>query len=233
MPPADRGHSRIRKGAAPSLRTGSWLGVGRDLVGRSPEEGVKLFCFSDLYKWLMWVIVCSILVFNCLLALLVVHFRKRRKSAADDLTRSLREVAGYEIPAACSSLEKSYETSAVFLKLKDIVRTLSRVETDECLTVEEWEELLHKIDVSCYHMLSYLRDTFQLSPEEIKICALYLVRIPVKHIGHFVNGYARSTIQLKARELAMRMGHSKNLLLKEVLFSLKEDLKNAQSGISG
>ena len=47
----------------------------------------------------------------------------------------------------------------------------------------------------------------------------------VKHIGHFIRGYARSTVQLKAREILAKMGASSGSLLKDVLFSLSEELK--------
>ena len=63
------------------------------------------------------------------------------------------------------------------------------------------------------------------SGEEIQICCLYLAEIPVKYIGHFVKGYARSTIQLKARDIIQKMKAPQGSLLKKELFSLSQELK--------
>lgn len=74
-------------------------------------------------------------------------------------------------------------------------------------------------------IITYLNAVYILSAEEIQICCLYLADVPVKHIGHFIRGYARSTVQLKAREILAKMGASSGSLLKDVLFSLSEELK--------
>lgn len=79
-------------------------------------------------------------------------------------------------------------------------------------------------------ILTYLNITYSLSAEDIQICCLYLAEIPVKYLGHFIKGYARSTIQLKARDIIQKIGVPQGCLLKDVLFSLSDKLKSKQSG---
>lgn len=121
-------------------------------------------------------------------------------------------------------VKEDYENSIVYIKLKSIARTLIKVETNENLTEEEWQQLVAMTDKRWNGIITYLNEIYSLSAEEIHICCLYLAEIPVTYVGHFINGYARSTIQLKARDIIQKMGIPQGRLLKNVLLSLAQEL---------
>ena len=66
-----------------------------------------------------------------------------------------------------------------------------------------------------------------LSAEEIRICCLYLAQVPVIHMGHFLHIQSRSTIQARTKNILLKMGAPQGLSLKNVLFSLAEQLKSS------
>lgn len=125
-------------------------------------------------------------------------------------------------------LKEEYENSVVYIKLKNITRTLGKIETKENINEEDWRKLIALTDFKWNGIITYLNTTYCLSAEDIQICCLYLAEIPVKHIGHFIKGYARSTIQLKARDITHKIGASQGSLLKSVLLALSEKLKSNQ-----
>lgn len=123
-----------------------------------------------------------------------------------------------------------YKTSALYIKVTRIAKTLSSVETKENLDEEEWNRFITLTDAGWYGIITYMNEKYALSAEEIKICCLYLAGVPVVHIGHFVNGQVRSTIQLKSKNILQKMEAPKGVLLKNTLFSLAEQLKNDHQG---
>lgn len=123
-------------------------------------------------------------------------------------------------------IKEEYESSAIYIKLKNIARILAKVETNENLDEVEWQQLIAMTDEKWNGILTYLNITYSLSAEDTQICCLYLAEIPVKYIGHFIKGYARSTIQLKARDIIQKIGAPQGCLLKNVLFSLSDELKS-------
>ena len=90
---------------------------------------------------------------------------------------------------------------------------------------EEWQHLIVLTNIKWNGIITHLNTKYNLSGEEIQICCLYLAEIPVKHIGHFIKGYARSTVQLKAKNLLQKIKAPKGKLLKDVLLSLSQELK--------
>ena len=174
------------------------------------------------------IIIILVLTFLTLTSIAVICYTKRSKKQGLEEQRR-KEILQLEINLlVCKKqalIKGSYENSVVYSKLKKIARDLIRVETKENLTLEEWEQLVKLTDAKWNGIITYLNTVYILSAEEIQICCLYLADVPVKHIGHFIKGYARSTVQLKAREILAKMGVSRGSLLKDVLFSLSEELK--------
>ena len=174
------------------------------------------------------IIIVLVLAFLILTIIVMICYTKRSNKQKLEEQR-WKEKLQLEISLlACKKqalIKGSYENSVVYSKLKKIARDLIRVETKENLTLEEWEQLVKLTDAKWNGIITYLNAVYILSAEEIQICCLYLADVPVKHIGHFIRGYARSTVQLKAREILAKMGASSGSLLKDVLFSLSEELK--------
>lgn len=176
-------------------------------------------------------IVLFIILFNIIIGTIIYYYIKRKNVYQNaEHTKKLQSLANPHLFELKDKMIKKevYETSSVYLKVKNIVRTLIKVDTKENLNEEEWKVLTAQTDIKWNHIITYLKMNFGLSPEEVKICCLYLGDVPVKHVGHFVNGYARSTIQLKAREIIIKIGAPPGSLLKEVLLSLSNELANVK-----
>lgn len=121
--------------------------------------------------------------------------------------------------------EEEYKTSALYIKVSRITKTLATVDTQENLNEEEWSQFTALTNAGRYGIITYLNERYNLSSEEIQICCLYLAQVPVIYIGHFVKGQARSTIQLKSKNILQKMRENKDILLKNALFSLVDRLR--------
>ena len=88
-----------------------------------------------------------------------------------------------------------------------ITKDLQKVETKENLNEEEWSQFTALTNAGWYGIITYLDERYNLSAEEIRICCLYLAQVPVIHMG--------------------KMGAPQGLSLKNVLFSLAEQLKSS------
>lgn len=129
-----------------------------------------------------------------------------------------------------TSLQEEYNASSLRIKISQIVKTLSRAETEENLNEEEWRLLISLTNAKYYGIITYLDENYNLSAEELQICCLYLAQVPVLHMGHFIKGQARSTIQSKSRIIIKKMGEPEGTHLKDMLFSLADKLKRCQQG---
>lgn len=153
--------------------------------------------------------------------------RSRKQQINEEIQKQKLQIELNSLTSKRQALIKEeYESSVVYIKLKNIARILAKVETNENLNEVEWQQLIVMTDEKWNGILIYLNITYSLSAEDIQICCLYLAGIPVKYIGHFIKGYARSTIQLKARDIIQKIGAPKGCLLKNVLFSLSDELKS-------
>lgn len=125
-------------------------------------------------------------------------------------------------------MEKNYKTSALYGKVSRIAKSLASVETKENLNEEEWSLFINLTDDGWSGIITYLNESYNLSIEEIQICCLYLAQVPVIHMGHFVKGQSRSTIQNRSKNILQKMHAPKGYLLKDALFSLAEQLKKSK-----
>ena len=120
---------------------------------------------------------------------------------------------------------QEYKTSVLYLKVARIAKTLSTVETEENLSEEEWSQFIRLTDRGNNGVISYLSAKRLLSLEEIQLCCLYLAQVPVKYMGHFLHGQARSTVQLKSKHVLQKMDAPQGMLLKDALSLLVAKLK--------
>ncbi|WP_291530696.1 tetratricopeptide repeat protein [Bacteroides sp. UBA939] len=198
----------------------------QNIISQDRESGEN---FREQY-----VLYYAIIVFllSSVVATIVITYYIRRKQKRLFEKEQLRQSQQTEVDLPISKkeepIEEEYESSAVYIKLKMIARTLVKAETSENLDEEEWRQLIIITNAKWDGIITYLNTSYRLSTEEIQICCLYLAGIPVKHIGHFVMRYARSTIQLKAKEIMQKMEAPQGRLLKDALFSLSQELKSNQ-----
>lgn len=123
--------------------------------------------------------------------------------------------------------QEEYKTSALYAKVSRITKELQKVETKENLNEEEWSQFIALTNAGWYGIITYLDERYNLSAEEIRICCLYLAQVPVIHMGHFLHIQSRSTIQARTKNILLKMGAPQGLSLKNVLFSLAEQLKSS------
>lgn len=153
--------------------------------------------------------------------------RKQELAEKEQENATLQEKISRLVLKKQTYAESEYKTSALYTKVSKIAKTLSSVETKENLNEEEWNQFIALTNASWNGIITYMNENFALSAEEIQICCLYLAGIPVTHIGHFVKGQARSTIQLKSKNILQKMEAPKGVLLKNALFSLAKQLKSS------
>lgn len=103
----------------------------------------------------------------------------------------------------------------------------SKSRDKENLNEEEWSQFIALTNAGWYGIITYLDERYNLSAEEIRICCLYLAQVPVIHMGHFLHIQSRSTIQARTKNILLKMGAPQGLSLKNVLFSLAEQLKSS------
>ena len=122
--------------------------------------------------------------------------------------------------------KEEYKTSTLYLKVSRIAKELPSVETKENLTEEEWSRFVTLTNVGWNGIIAFLDEKYNLSAEEIRICCLYLAKVPVTHMGHFLHIQSRSTVQSKSKDILLKIEAPEGALLKNMLFSLAEQLKN-------
>ncbi len=124
-----------------------------------------------------------------------------------------------------SLIQEEFEASEVNVKLRKIVETVRENPfAKENLDEKDWQQLAVYIDRIHHGIITHLRGKYNLDEDEIHICMMFLLNVPVICIGHFVNGYTRNTIQLKARQIPLRAGAKKGTLLRDWLRSEEEKL---------
>nr|WP_302831490.1 tetratricopeptide repeat protein [uncultured Bacteroides sp.] len=136
-----------------------------------------------------------------------------------------REVNQLELKKKTFAKEE-YKISAIYTKVIKIAKELVTTDTKENLSEEEWSQFILLTNAGWNGIITYLNETYDLSREEIQICCLYLAQVPVKHMGHFLRGQVRSTIQLKSKGILQKIEAPQNMLLKNMLFLLAEKLEN-------
>lgn len=153
--------------------------------------------------------------------------RKQELAEKERENTTLQEKVSQLVVKKPTHRQEEYKTSALYIKVSRITKDLQKVETKENLNEEEWSQFTALTNAGWYGIITYLDERYNLSAEEIRICCLYLAQVPVIHMGHFLHIQSRSTIQARTKNILLKMGAPQGLSLKNVLFSLAEQLKSS------
>lgn len=153
--------------------------------------------------------------------------RKQELAEKERENATLQEKVSQLVVKKPTHRQEEYKTSALYIKVSRITKDLQKVETKENLNEEEWSQFTALTNAGWYGIITYLDERYNLSAEEIRICFLYLAQVPVIHMGHFLHIQSRSTIQARTKNILLKMGAPQGLSLKNVLFSLAEQLKSS------
>lgn len=153
--------------------------------------------------------------------------RKQELAEKERENATLQEKVSQLVVKKPTHRQEEYKTSALYIKVSRITKDLQKVETKENLNEEEWSQFTALTNAGWYGIITYLDERYNLSVEEIRICCLYLAQVPVIHMGHFLHIQSRSTIQARTKNILLKMGAPQGLSLKNVLFSLAEQLKSS------
>ena len=153
--------------------------------------------------------------------------RKQELAEKERENATLQEKVSQLVVKKPTHRQEEYKTSALYIKVSRITKDLQKVETKENLNEEEWSQFTAVTNAGWYGIITYLDERYNLSAEEIRICCLYLAQVPVIHMGHFLHIQSRSTIQARTKNILLKMGAPQGLSLKNVLFSLAEQLKSS------
>lgn len=114
--------------------------------------------------------------------------------------------------------KEAFEHSSVFAKIERIIDAFKQCDkSDEQLNEEDWKCIIAEID-SCWNgNISRLSAQYKLSKDDIHLCCLFLIDIPVSHIPYLIN-CTRNTVYRKEREIINKMGIRDNSVkLKDIL----------------
>lgn len=153
--------------------------------------------------------------------------RKQELAEKERENATLQEKVSQLVVKKPTHRQEENKTSALYIKVSRITKDLQKVETKENLNEEEWSQFTALTNAGWYGIITYLDERYNLSAEEIRICCLYLAQVPVIHMGHFLHIQSRSTIQARTKNILLKMGAPQGLSLKNVLFSLAEQLKSS------
>lgn len=153
--------------------------------------------------------------------------RKQELAEKERENATLQEKVSQLVVKKPTHRQEEYKTSALYIKVSRITKDLQKVETKENLNEEKWSQFTALTNAGWYGIITYLDERYNLSAEEIRICCLYLAQVPVIHMGHFLHIQSRSTIQARTKNILLKMGAPQGLSLKNVLFSLAEQLKSS------
>jgi hypothetical protein len=153
--------------------------------------------------------------------------RKQELAEKERENATLQEKVSQLVVKKPTHRQEEYKTSALYIKVSRITKDFQKVETKENLNEEEWSQFTALTNAGWYGIITYLDERYNLSAEEIRICCLYLAQVPVIHMGHFLHIQSRSTIQARTKNILLKMGAPQGLSLKNVLFSLAEQLKSS------
>lgn len=153
--------------------------------------------------------------------------RKQELAEKERENATLQEKVSQLVVKKPTHRQEEYKTSALYIKVSRITKDLQKVETKENLNEEEWSQFTALTNAGWYGIITYLDERYNLFAEEIRICCLYLAQVPVIHMGHFLHIQSRSTIQARTKNILLKMGAPQGLSLKNVLFSLAEQLKSS------
>ena len=115
----------------------------------------------------------------------------------------------------------------VYNKMKRIIQEYCQYEkSKETMTEEDWEELVTESNLLYNNLISDLEAKHKLSPEEQRICCLFMLDIPTSHLRYLLN-CSRDTVYRKSNAILDKIQKSsKKSTLKEALKSYKPTIRH-------
>ena len=168
----------------------------------------------------IWVIIslCCIL-FVVFLLKKKAHHKAKETNAPKKTDALLSEEINEMINKRNSLARENYESSQVFKKMTQIINQHKKFEkSDISLCPSDWHDLIVETDRRWNQITLHLQTDYMLTPDEIKVCCLYLTDFPTSHLQYILN-CSRDTVYKKGYQiLENRIGQSrKQISLKDFL----------------
>ena len=193
----------MRRSAYAALETNNVL--RRQLQDMEEQAGL-----NRKSKIVLTIFVCMLAVVLTILGAMIVKRVRQRRS----LRHQIRDMQTLRH----SLVEEEWYASPIYDKLQNLAEQLKdNPFIKDNLSLQEWRQLSVYADDRFNGISTRLRKKYKLNDDEVHICLLYLFDVPVSVIGHFVKGYTRNTIQIKARQIPIRAGADKGTLLRDWL----------------
>ena len=204
---AQRRYSELQKALERSAR----MSMETTAVLRQELEELELQAEkrhqTEVVLWLL----LSLLVFLLAGIALMTILRFRRKQTLSQQIDNMQTERQ-------SLIQEKFSSSEVYQKLQRLTE-LARENpyAKENLTAADWQQLMVYTDNMHNGIMTHLRSRYGLSEDELRICLMFILNVPVICMGYFVKGYSRNTIQLKARQIPVNAGAEKGTLLRDWL----------------
>ena len=120
----------------------------KNIVSQEKSNNDKI---RKQYLYSIIVLVTFFSIAGCAIAMNYIRRNKKLKIAEEQQKPKLKvEIRKHSI------IEEEYQSSAVYIKLKDIARTLIKVETKENLNEEEWQHLIVLTNIKWNGIITHL-----------------------------------------------------------------------------
>lgn len=183
------------------------------------ENRILAHSFRTIHTYLIAILI-AILVVVCLL------WRYRKKTIDflqhNDVQKEAIETAFKKLTNRRNTLTKeTYELSEIYIKMKKIIQDHRNKDKSELQFEEEdWQQLIVETDMRWQNITLRLREQYDLTQEEIRLCCLYLTDFPTSHLQYILNCSRDSVYRKGYIILENKMGLSrKSTSLKKVLKS--------------
>lgn len=117
--------------------------------------------------------------------------------------------------------KEAYEQSEVYIKMRKIIQDYRQKDKSELhFEEEDWQQLIVQTDMRWQNITLRLREQYDLTQEDIRVCCLYLTDFPTSHLQYILNCSRDSVYRKGYIVLEEKMGLSrKSTSLKKVLKS--------------
>ncbi|MBR1809739.1 MAG: hypothetical protein IJ776_10195 [Paludibacteraceae bacterium] len=158
----------------------------------------------------LWICLALLLILLVVVGYVIVR-RYRQKTALRQQIRTMQTERQ-------ALIAEEFESSEVNQKLQRLIEVARENPfAKENLTASDWQQLMVYTDNMYSGIMTHLRSEYGLTEDELHICLMFLMNVPVVCMGFFVKGYSRNTIQLKARQIPINAGAKKGTLLRDWL----------------
>lgn len=117
--------------------------------------------------------------------------------------------------------KEAYEQSEVYIKMRKIIQDYRQKDKSQLhFEEEDWQQLIVQTDMRWQNITLRLREQYDLTQEDIRVCCLYLTDFPTSHLQYILNCSRDSIYRKGYIVLEEKMGLSrKSTSLKKVLKS--------------